>query len=48
MKFDDVHRRHGQTGAVDHAPDVAVESDVVLGRDTKVKEFSFLLPFLFG
>ena len=28
-QLDDVHRRHRQTGAVDHAGDVAVELDVV-------------------
>ena len=29
VELDDVHRRHGQAGAVDHAADVAVELDVV-------------------
>ena len=29
VQLDDVHRRHGQAGAVDHAADVAVERDVV-------------------
>ena len=28
-QLDDVHRRHGQAGAVDHAADRAVEADVV-------------------
>jgi len=35
VELDDVHRRHGEAGAVDHAADVAVEADVVeveLGR----------------
>src|SRR6478609_9126900 len=34
VQLDDVHRRHGETGAVDHAADVAVErhvSEVPLG-----------------
>src|SRR5207248_10637039 len=30
-QLDDVHRRHGEAGAVDHAPDVAVEVNVVEG-----------------
>ena len=29
VKLDDVHGGHGQSGAVDHAADVAVERDVV-------------------
>src|SRR6202453_1935310 len=29
--LDDVHGRHGQTGAVDHAGDVAIELDVIEG-----------------
>src|ERR1700738_406349 len=29
VEFDDVHRRHRQAGAVDHAADVAVKRDVV-------------------
>src|SRR5271166_4790842 len=29
VQFDDVHRRHRQAGAVDHAADIAVELDVV-------------------
>src|SRR5690606_6743762 len=35
MQLDHVHGRHGKTGAVDHAADVAVQGDVVevvLGR----------------
>src|SRR5229473_1065411 len=35
IKLDDVHRRHGEAGAIDHAADIAVELDVVeamLGR----------------
>src|SRR5690606_12669639 len=28
VQLDDVHRRHGQTGAVDHAADVAVEGHI--------------------
>src|SRR5690606_13602418 len=28
VQLDDVHRRHGQTGAVDHAADVAVQGDI--------------------
>ena len=28
VQLDDVHRRHGEAGAVDHAADVAVELDV--------------------
>ena len=28
VQLDDVHRRHGEAGAVHHAPDVAVERDV--------------------
>ena len=28
VELDDVHRRHGEAGAVDHAADVAVERDV--------------------
>ena len=34
VELDDVHRRHGQPGAVDHAADVAVErhiGEIVLG-----------------
>ena len=29
MQLDDVHGGHGQAGAVHHAPDVAVQGDVV-------------------
>ena len=29
VELDDVHRRHGEAGAVDHAADGAVERDVV-------------------
>src|SRR6266702_7690002 len=29
VELDDVHRRHGEAGAVDHAADIAVEGDVV-------------------
>ena len=29
VELDDVHRRHGEAGAVDHAADRAVERDVV-------------------
>ena len=29
MELDEVHRGHGEPGAVDHAPDLAVEGDVV-------------------
>ena len=29
VELDDVHRRHGEAGAVDHAADLAVERDVV-------------------
>ena len=29
IELDDVHRRHGEAGAVDHAADIAVELDVV-------------------
>jgi hypothetical protein len=29
IQLDDVHRRHGEAGAVDHAADLAVERDVV-------------------
>ena len=29
MQLDDVHGRHGEPGAIDHAADIAVESDVV-------------------
>src|SRR6202020_2494709 len=29
VKLEDVHRRHGETGTVDHATDGAVERDVV-------------------
>src|SRR5690606_22264986 len=29
VQFDDVHCAHGQTGAVNHAADIAVESDIV-------------------
>src|SRR3569623_881713 len=35
VQLDDVHRRHGEAGAVDHTADVSVELDVgevVLGR----------------
>ena len=28
VQLDDVHRRHGEAGAVDHAADVAVELDI--------------------
>jgi hypothetical protein len=28
VQLDDVHRRHGEAGAVDHAADIAVELDV--------------------
>ncbi len=28
IQLDDVHRRHGETGAVDHAADISVELDV--------------------
>ena len=28
VELDDVHRRHGEAGAVDHAADVAVERDI--------------------
>src|SRR5439155_2041249 len=28
LQLDDVHRRHGETGAVDHAADIAVQFDV--------------------
>jgi hypothetical protein len=28
VQLDDVHRRHGEAGAIDHAADVAVELDV--------------------
>src|SRR5690606_8450061 len=31
-QLDNVHRRHGETGAVDHAADIAVELDVVEAR----------------
>src|SRR5688500_18547922 len=37
-QFDDVHRRHGQAGAVDHAADVAVEPDVV---ERELRGFDF-------
>jgi hypothetical protein len=28
VELDDVHRRHGEAGAVDHAADIAVERDI--------------------
>ena len=37
-QLDDVHRRHGEAGAVDHAADVAVEADVV---ERELRRFDF-------
>ena len=45
VELDDVHGRHGETGAVDHAGDVAVEGDVV---EVELLGAALLLVFLAG
>ena len=42
-QLDDVHRRHRQSGAVDHAADVAIEPDVV---ERELRGFDFERVFL--
>ena len=44
IELDDVHRRHGKAGAVDHAADIAVERDI---GEVELRGFDFL-GVLFG
>ena len=43
VELDDVHGRHGEAGAVDHAADGAVERDVV---EIELRGLGLLLVFL--
>ena len=43
IELDDVHRRHGKPGAIDHAADRAVERDII---EIVLRRFDLLRVFL--